>query len=601
MSEEKETWKESPDFPNYAFSNMGRIKVISKNRILVLPENPITYVQKTIRNNQGELKAIMVHIQVAKLFIPNPENKPEVNHKDKNISNNRVENLEWVTRAENLAHSIAGRESKLRGRKFDRVLFDNTFVPFPISGLEEYMVNPQGVCITKTGRIIGAPDRVGYIRIKAINKNTGVKYNSTAHRIVAMAFIPNPENKPYVNHKNGNKQDNRVENLEWVTQSENCQHAVDNGLRITQEPKVGRHIYQLELDGSIIKEWDSVLSATTGIHEKDNSTICSVCRTYDNGDNKGISTSGGYGWCWVESYTGKKLNESLIRIFPDILELENFDRVDFDILRPYVQNKRRPMWQISLDGTRVKLWNKVSDTKINNISNALKNKSVVGGYTWTYATSVEVSNPDDPYEKIPIKKFRKYEYNDEIDLSLLQNSGNSRPIWELDLDGKRVKKWESKGQAERFYNLDRGQIDNVCRGRGILVANRMWETATPYLSDNNEPGTYRVIPYKDRTINRYQKGIDQYDLHGNLLNSFATPFEAYNTLRIPISLSYKTRENFVFETRDGPPKPKRSPVVQMNFDQEFDKALAWIEQQEKLGLVPWEEDMAEDTDDSYQV
>jgi len=73
----------------------------------------------------------------------------------------------------------------------------------------------------------------GYISV-----NPTIKFRKRVHRLVAEVFIPNPDNKPFVNHKNLNKKDNNVDNLEWVTASENSIHAQSNG-------KLGRMSYTI--------------------------------------------------------------------------------------------------------------------------------------------------------------------------------------------------------------------------------------------------------------------------------------------------------------------------------------------------------------------
>ena len=93
----------------------------------------------------------------------------------------------------------------------------------PIEGWP-YSVSDDGhVRNDRTGHILKMHEmNRGYLDVLLCNN--GISQNKTVHRLVAEAFIPNPECKPQVNHKDGNKKNNHVSNLEWVTNSENQLH-----------------------------------------------------------------------------------------------------------------------------------------------------------------------------------------------------------------------------------------------------------------------------------------------------------------------------------------------------------------------------------------
>lgn len=112
------------------------------------------------------------------------------------------------------------------------------------------------------------------------------------HRLVAQAFIEKPKCDEYltVNHKDGNKNNNDVNNLEWATQSENNQHAYDvlNKKTLKNNPKVSKVVIQYDLNDNKIKQYPSIREAErkTNINS---SSISEVCRNIR-------STAGGFKW-----------------------------------------------------------------------------------------------------------------------------------------------------------------------------------------------------------------------------------------------------------------------------------------------------------------
>lgn len=103
----------------------------------------------------------------------------------------------------------------------------------PIKDFEEYLISDSGqVFSTKTEKYLSIHNNVKIQYPQVHLWKDGKEYTFYVHRLVAIAFIDNPLNLPEVNHIDGNRTNNKVSNLEWVTSSENSYHASKTGLRV---------------------------------------------------------------------------------------------------------------------------------------------------------------------------------------------------------------------------------------------------------------------------------------------------------------------------------------------------------------------------------
>lgn len=136
----------------------------------------------------------------------------------------------------------------------------------------------------KTKRVLRPATKGGYALVGLCKDGKGKTI--PVHRLVAFAFIPNPENKPFVNHIDGNKTNNSLVNLEFATVQENCLHSAKTGLIKFYKRKVG----QYTLDNVLIKKFNSIKEAMdeTGI-----TTIKGVLY-------KQFNTGGGFIWKYLE-------------------------------------------------------------------------------------------------------------------------------------------------------------------------------------------------------------------------------------------------------------------------------------------------------------
>ena len=338
MENHLESWIEIPAFKKYEVTDSGKIRNTNTKRELSLTPDPSGYVVMSLFDNDNvRISSVRLHILIAIVFIPNPDGKKTVNHKNKIRNDNNISNLEWFTSAEQNKHSADGGKKSRSGRSvwqchpitreriklFKTVREASVHLTDKVSGHSKISLvatgamDSQGKCrksaygfwwqyadklienqpgevwvpiqciqnndslyqISSHGRVIGVhgqvhPHRTDDSGYRVCSLN-GHVYK--LHVLVAQTFLRNPNGLPCVNHIDGNKANAHVDNLEWTTFSENSIHAGENGLTKHAIRRVEAYD---RLTGEQIGKWRTLIAAEkeTGVH---NSAISSACRGKD--------------------------------------------------------------------------------------------------------------------------------------------------------------------------------------------------------------------------------------------------------------------------------------------------------------------------------
>ena len=197
----------------------------------------------------GKQKNKSVHRLVAEAFLPNPDNLPCVHHIDGDRLNNRLDNLKWVSEQENVKQA---KPPKKQEKHFQGEIEGEEWRYFRDT---LYQISNKGrIKNTKTGRITyGAKIDSGYRRFEIYFQN-GKHKRFLVHQLVYECFI-SPEFEE-INHINGDKTDNRVENLENVSHRENALKAVYE----TNAWKF-RRVAQYDKEGNLIRTYANASEA----------------------------------------------------------------------------------------------------------------------------------------------------------------------------------------------------------------------------------------------------------------------------------------------------------------------------------------------------
>lgn len=314
--EQIEKWKTIEGFDEQVqVSNLGRVrrlghyKMSTSNKYRFFPT-----IYYTLKNEKSQswvsikfnrtISTLSVKDLVARYFLPNPNNATLVEYINDDIRNNSISNLRWIeetkTKENEVWKDVLGFEGLYQVSNFGRIksLYNGNVT-------------------------YGTLNKDGYMSYN-LYKNRK-RYRKLIHRLVAIAFIPNSENKKEIDHINCIRKDNRVENLRWVTPKENVNNPITiarlklrpintmskearerlskarKGKNILTKEQIeiirlanSKPVVQLSLNGDFIKEWVSASEAgrCLGVSSVAIRNCCS----------RKVNTSLGFKWYYKKDY-----------------------------------------------------------------------------------------------------------------------------------------------------------------------------------------------------------------------------------------------------------------------------------------------------------
>ena len=478
--------KQISGYSNYYITENGDVYSTHYNRFLEISERT-EYPKVYLTDDNKKRRTLLVHKLVALTYLPNPNNLAQINHIDGDKYNPKLSNLEWISASDNIKHSIDSGLRKITGTPVIQSRKDGMFVaryetlkeaaksvgirdPKQISeacrGIrkdykgyiwqfeteEEIIANLPDGCVEIPDFSNYYAHRDGSIysiksntikKLKAVRHGSDYlrvhlgKTNKYVHQLIAITFVSKPESKEklYVNHIDGNKANPCADNLEWVTHTQNVQHAHNSGLNSTSTP-----IFEYTPGCKLVIPYDSVAEAAIR-----------KCPRQEGENNEQYKKRCAAIAESIRAVCYKKENcksclGSLWRFQSDPLD----DNEITELLQMQPITIGTPVKQYSLKGEFIAEFESMSaaarhfDISMKSIQQSCDGKSTCKGFVWRRSS--------DPAPGITKTCNRK--------------------VIQMDLDGNEINRFDSLEEAAKANGMSSAsKITSVCKGNRASAGN----------------------------------------------------------------------------------------------------------------------------------